>query len=311
MMSAVHQLGETQIVRANQPSDRTRAVFVSRVFVALLSLLLLSDALTCWAQEAAVRGAAAVTEKAAEPAFKARRIPTSANEVIEVMGLWLIPYIVGSIVLVWFSLERLVVLRRGRVIPRKFVLSFLDNLKNGKLDQVSALAMCDKNGSPIAQLFAHGIRKWGRPEVEVEQALMDGGERQVAKLRKHIRSLNGISVIMPMVGLLGTVVGMIEAFNDIASVGAMGNAELLANSVGIAFLSTACGLSVAISALTVYLYMGGRVESLVMEMDELGQQVAYYASAEVLQSRATAAVASVPVVRARPKEPVRQVVEKT
>ncbi len=300
-MSAVHQLGETQIVRANQPSDRTRAAVVSRVLVCLLSLVLLSDAMTCWAQEA--------VEKAAEPAFKARRIPTSANEVIQVMGLWLIPYIIGSVILVWFSLERLVVLRRGRVIPRKFVLSFLDNLKNGKLDQVSALALCDKNGSPIAQLFANGVRKWGRPEVEVEQALMDGGERQVAKLRKHIRSLNGISVIMPMVGLLGTVVGMIEAFNDIASVGAMGNAELLANSIGIAFLSTAFGLSVAISALTVYLYMSGRVESLVVEMDELSQQVAYYASAEVLQSRATAAAASVPVVRVRPKEPVRQSVD--
>ena len=302
-MSAVHQLGETQIVRANQPFERTRATIVSRVLVGLLSLLLLTHSMTCWAQGAAVRGAGAVAEKAAEPAIKARRIPTSANEVIEVMGLWLIPYAIGSVILVWFSLERLVVLRRGRVIPRKFVLSFLDSLKNGTLDQVSALAMCDKNGSPIAKLFAQGVRKWGRPEVEVEQALMDGGERQVAKLRKHVRALNGISVIMPMVGLLGTVVGMIEAFNDIASIGAMGNAELLANSVGIAFLSTAFGLAVAISALTVYLYMTSRVESLVMEMDELSQQVAYYASAEVLQSRATT-VSSAPLARARPKLPV-------
>ena len=78
-MSAVHQLGETQIVRANQPSARTRAPLVSRVFVCLLSLLLLSDALTCWAQEAAVRGANAAAEKAAEPVFKARRIPTCFN----------------------------------------------------------------------------------------------------------------------------------------------------------------------------------------------------------------------------------------
>lgn len=302
-MSAVHQLGETPIVRANQPFERTRATIVSRVLVGLLSLLLLTNSMTCWAQGAAVRGAGAVAEKAAEPAFKARRIPTSANEVIEVMGLWLIPYAIGSVILVWFSLERLVVLRRGRVIPRKFVLSFLDGLKNGTLDQVSALALCDKNSSPIAKLFAQGVRKWGRPEVEVEQALMDGGERQVARLRKHIRALNGISVIMPMVGLLGTVVGMIEAFNDIASIGAMGNAELLANSVGIAFLSTAFGLAVAISALTVYLYMTSRVESLVMEMDELSQQVAYYASAEVLQSRATT-VSSAPLARTRPKLPV-------
>jgi len=207
-------------------------------------------------------------------------IPTDLQSVIELMGVWMIPYIVASVIMVWFTLERLVVLRRGRVIPKAFVKKFLEELKADKLDQNTGIAACEKNGSPVAQLFVFALQKWARPSIEVEQAVIDGGDRIVGRLRTHVRALNTISVIMPMVGLLGTIIGLIGAFNDIAAASAMGNIDLLAANIASALLTTAFGLGVAIPALTIYIYLCGRVESLVMQMDDLGHQVAYLVSLE-------------------------------
>lgn len=229
-------------------------------------------------------------------------IPTDTASVIEIMGPWMVPYIIASVIFVWFTLERLVVLRRGRVIPKRFVKEFLENLKGGKLDQATAIGLCEKNDSPIAQLFICGLRKWGRPGIEVEQAIIDGGERQVSKLRKHVRALNTISVIMPMVGLFGTVVGMVQSFNELAIAASTGNNALLAAGISVALLTTAFGLAIAIPALTTYIYFMGRVEALVLEMDEFANEVAYFASAEYLQS--------VTVTAPRTK-PTRSVAEKS
>ncbi len=237
----------------------------------------------------------------AEPEAKKIAIPTDLQSVIELMGIWMIPYVVASVIMVWFTLERLVVLRRGRVIPRAFVKSFLADLKADKLDQQSAMAMCEKNASPTARLFVYALQKWGRPAVEVEQAVIDGGERIIGRLRTHVRALNTISVIMPMVGLLGTVVGLIGAFNDIAAASAMGNIDLLAANIAIALLTTAFGLGVAIPALTIYIYLCGRVEALVMEMDELGQQVAFAVSTEGFQYHASPSIATAMSASAKPR----------
>ncbi|MEX0718470.1 MAG: MotA/TolQ/ExbB proton channel family protein [Planctomycetaceae bacterium] len=191
----------------------------------------------------------------------------------------------ASMIALWFAVERLVVLRSGRVIPRAFVDRFLQHLEGGKLDPASALKLCEENGSPVAMIFAHAVRKWGKPSVEIEQATIDGGERQVSQLRKHLRVLNGVATVTPLVGLLGTVWGMILAFSDIASSDAMGKAEELAAGIVLALLTTAAGLSIAIPSLVVYMYLAGRVDALVMEMDHLAQNVVYLISSEALSGR--------------------------
>jgi biopolymer transport protein ExbB len=215
-------------------------------------------------------------------------IPTNATTVIEIMGIWMVPYVLASVLLVGFSLERLVVLRRGRVIPAKFVGQFIENLKAGKLDAATAISLCEKNGSPIAKLFITGLRKWGRPGIEVEQAIIDGGERQVSALRSHVRALNTISVIMPMVGLFGTVVGMVQSFNELATAAQTGNNAMLAAGISVALLTTAFGLAIAIPALTMFVFLTSRVESLVLTMDEIATEVAYFVSAEGIQARTEA-----------------------
>jgi biopolymer transport protein ExbB len=240
-----------------------------------------------------------------KPAKAHRTIPTRPLEIIEALGVpFIIAFGICSVITVWFSIERLVVLRRGRVIPRPFVERFLQNLEQGNLDPDEALRLCDENGSPIAQIFAHGIRKWGKSSVEVEQAIIDGGERQVSQLRAHLRVLNAVSTITPLIGLLGTVIGMIQCFNDIAASQGMGKADQLAGGIGIALLATAAGLAVAIPSLSMYQFLSGRVDSLTVDLDLLSQNVVHLVSAEALADGAQLAVRPKPrrAAAAEPKE---------
>jgi biopolymer transport protein ExbB len=154
------------------------------------------------------------------------------------------------------------------------------------LEPGEALQICEENDSPVAHVFAHGIRKWGKPSVEVEQAIIDGGERQVSALRNHLRILNGVTTVAPLLGLLGTVWGMLLAFKDIAKPG-QGHMEQLGSDIALALVTTAAGLVIAIPAVCVYLFLSGRVDSLVMEMDDLSQRVVHCISAEALAERAS------------------------
>lgn len=221
---------------------------------------------------------------------KKAAIPRNFEEIVDALGYsFVVPFFLASVISMWFSIERLVVLRRGRVLPRHFVDRFLEHLRQRKLDARRAQALCQENGSPVASVFAHGIRKWGKPSVEVEQAIIDGGERQVSQLRKHLRVINGVATVTPLIGLLGTVIGMIQAFNEIANTNSMGKAQELAAGIALALLTTAAGLLIAIPSLIMYMYLSGRVDSLVMEMDHLAQDVVQLISAEDLaQQNATA-----------------------
>ena len=77
--------------------------------------------------------------------------------------------------------------------------------------------MCEENGSPVAQVFAGAVRKWGRPGVEVEQGVIDAGERATNGLRRYLRVFYGVATVGPLLGLMGTVLGMIQTFNVIAA----------------------------------------------------------------------------------------------
>jgi biopolymer transport protein ExbB len=132
------------------------------------------------------------------------------------------------------------------------------------------------------------VKKWGRTSVEVEQAILDSGERVANQLRRNLRIMNGISQVAPLLGLLGTVVGMILSFNGLSTTaGAEGQREMLASGIAQALITTASGMFVAIPALIAYLYFVGRVDRLVTEIDSLGQQIVELISADALaESRA-------------------------
>ncbi|SFJ39438.1 MotA/TolQ/ExbB proton channel family protein [Planctomicrobium piriforme] len=219
---------------------------------------------------------------------KSSGTPSAATVILQMvrsLSYFSVPFALATLIAIWFITERIVVLRRGRVIPKPFVRRFLKLLEEGELNRDEALQICDENGSPVAVVFAHGVRKWGKPSVEVEQAIIDGGEREVNDLRTHLRVINGVATISPLLGLLGTVWGMLESFDKIASAGAMGNTQELAAGIALALVTTAAGLIIAIPCLTAYMYLAGKIDSLVMEMDDLGQKVVLLISAEGLAER--------------------------
>ena len=118
---------------------------------------------------------------------------------------------------------------------------------------------------------------------------LDEGERTSNRLRKYLRLINGVATLCPLFGLLGTVLGMIHAFDSIATVGAtaVDPKTLIATGISQALLTTAAGLSVAIPALIAYLFFTSRVDKHIMDIDALGMKVVNLVSAESMTSTKT------------------------
>jgi len=232
-------------------------------------------------------GAKPVAEtESSDPAL--RRGPVPTTNLLDMMregGPVMWPLALCSVIGLAFVFERLVSLRRSRIIPKAFVKRFLAQVRDGTLDRERALAVCAENDCPISEIFAAAVRKWGRAGMEVEQAIMDAGERATNGLRKYVRVFTALAVIGPLLGLLGTAMGMIQAFNAVALSDVAGRQELLAKGISQALLNTAFGLIIAIPAQSFYFYLVSRVDRLVIEMDALGQELVQLISAEELQYR--------------------------
>lgn len=210
----------------------------------------------------------------AAPLVDEEPIPTkNLLQVLRDGGPMMVPIGICSFLLLVFVFERAVSLRRGRVIPGPFVNRFLTQLRERELDRDMAWELCEENRSPVSQVFAAGVKKWGRPSVEIEQSLIDAGERVSNGLRKYLRLFNAICTISPMLGLIGTVFGMISSFNSIANSDAMGRPDKLASGISEALLTTAAGLCVAIPSMITYLYFVSRVDQLIMDIDSLSQEL--------------------------------------
>jgi len=272
---------------------RTSNPWAWRLPAVLVAVALIATAPTTWAQPGATLGEeVTIVDTTAEDEVAPDDVglsPLAENEVIPSANLFnivkdggalMVPILFCSVILMLFVFERAISLRRRKVIPRPFVKKFLHQLREGSLDRNEAIELCEGNRSVVATVFCAAIKKWGRPAVEVEQAILDAGERASNGLRRYLRLLNGVATVCPLLGLLGTVVGMITAFNNIATAQAMGQPELLAGGISQALLTTAAGLSVAIPALIFYMFFISRVDRLVMDMDALGQQIVSIISAE-------------------------------
>ncbi len=209
------------------------------------------------------------------------------SDVLRNGGPLMIPILFCSFVLVVFTFERFISLRKGRIISNPFAKKFIEQLEDGSLDRESAIELCERDGSAIANVFAAGAHKWGKSSVEVEQAVLDEGERQSNHLRRYLRLINGIATVCPLLGLLGTVLGMIHAFDAISAVDAslMDPKAMIATGISQALLTTAAGMTVAIPALIAYMYFSSRVDQRVMEIDSLAMQVVRNVSAEATMSK--------------------------
>lgn len=185
-------------------------------------------------------------------------------------GPMMIPIGLCSFIAFAVIIERLLSLRRSQVIPPAFIKGLRKQLGNGADDLDEALDYCRRNGSAIARLCAAGIRRLGASVEVLEKYIQEAGEREVFKLRKHLRGLSVIASVAPLMGLLGTIFGMIKAFQTVAtSSEALGKAELLATGIYEAMITTAAGLLLAIPVLVAYHYFSAKIERLVGEMDQV------------------------------------------
>lgn len=179
-------------------------------------------------------------------------------------GPVMIPIGLCSLVAVTVLVERLVALRRPRIVPP----SLRDDIASASsLDRLEREV--ERDSSPLARLVAVGLSVRGRPVDEVERRLRESGEREVLGLRKRLRVLSVIAAIAPLLGLLGTIFGMIQAFQTVAVSGeALGKTEMLAEGIYEAMITTAAGLIVAIPVLIFYHWISGVVDKRALDLDE-------------------------------------------
>jgi len=162
-------------------------------------------------------------------------------------------------------LERIWVLRRKLIIPKDFIDKVEELVKRDKIEE--AIFLCKGHRSSIARIFLAGLRNVGRGMWLVKEAIEDKGRREGVILERNIGILLTIANLSPLLGLLGTVSGMIKTFNAI-SVHGVGGSAPLAGGIAEALITTAAGLIVAIPTLVAYRFLTDKAQVLVFEMEE-------------------------------------------
>ncbi len=183
-----------------------------------------------------------------------------------IAGGWLmLPIILCSVVAMAIIIERLWSLRRPRVVPENLVAQVWQLHRDGEITaaQVSSI----RDGSPLGRILSAGIINRQHSREIMKEAIEEIGRQVVHELERYLNTLGTIASITPLLGLLGTVIGMIKVFSAITLVG-VGDPTVLAGGISEALITTATGLSVAIPSLMFHRYFSGRVERLVVAMEE-------------------------------------------
>jgi biopolymer transport protein ExbB len=174
-------------------------------------------------------------------------------EIVKAGGPVMVPIILASIIAAAIFLERLWTLQQRRVLPAELTDKVWKWVEQRQIQDKHILAL--QQNSPLGKILAAGL------------AIEDTGRHVVHELDRFIGTLGTIASISPLMGLLGTVVGMIRTFNAIQTEG-VGDPAALGGGIAEALITTAAGLTVAIPALLAYKYLRGRVESLVIQMEK-------------------------------------------
>lgn len=173
-----------------------------------------------------------------------------------------------SIVALAIFIERLWQLHYARINTAKFMTEISATLRNNKIKE--AIDICSRTGGPVANILKAGILKHDRPKAEIKEAIEDAGIHEVPKLEKNIGALATIAHIAPLLGLLGTVLGMVRAFQIIEQKAAAAysvNPGDLAGGIWEALITTVAGLSVAIPAFVAYNFLVSRVETIILDTE--------------------------------------------
>ena len=179
------------------------------------------------------------------------------------------PIILCSILAFTIVIERLYHLRRAKIDTRKFMDEIANILRRNKI--MDAVELCDKTPGPIPYILKAGIMKHDRPRAEIKEAIEDAGLYEVPRLEKNVTVLATIAHIAPLLGLLGTVTGMVRCFQTIQQKSTAFHPVSpgdLAGGIWEALITTVAGLSVGIPTLVAYNYFVNRISNFVLEMEK-------------------------------------------
>lgn len=180
------------------------------------------------------------------------------------------PIITCSVVASAVTIERLWALRSGALIPRNLFIELEDLIPREKYPE--ALTLCKKYDSPLGRILAVAIQNQGQKRAVIKELLEEVGRREAAALERFMSALTVIISIAPLLGLLGTVQGMIKLFNSMEGASA-GDMSFLANGIATALITTAGGLVVAIPTIIAHRYLLSRVDNALGAMEDASLKV--------------------------------------
>lgn len=186
-------------------------------------------------------------------------------EIVKAGGIMMVPIILASIIAAAIVLERLWTLQRRRVLPTELTEKVWRWVEQQQIQDKHIAAL--QQNSPLGKILAAGLANRYRDRAVIRESIEDTGRHVVHELDRFIGTLGTIASLTPLMGLLGTVLGMIRTFNAITTAG-IGNPASLAGGIAEALITTAAGLTVAIPALLAYKYLRGRVQALVVQMEK-------------------------------------------
>jgi biopolymer transport protein ExbB len=191
----------------------------------------------------------------------------SLYDIVKSGGPLMWPIALCSVVALAYIVERAIRLRERELGSQSYGRSILDALAAG--GPARALETCEREPRPLGRILLTGLKRADRPLLEREKAVEDAGARELARMNARLRPLAVVSVLAPLLGFLGTVFGMIQAFINIAMKQGLGRPELLASGISQALVTTAAGLCVAIPAQAAFFWFRARIERFTRRSEDL------------------------------------------
>ncbi|MFA7553551.1 MAG: MotA/TolQ/ExbB proton channel family protein [Spongiibacteraceae bacterium] len=186
-------------------------------------------------------------------------------ELLKAGGWLMLPIIICSIAAAAICIERFLALNPDKIAPRHLLAQVWGWIKNNQLDAAKIREL--KASSPLGQVLAAGLSNSRHGRDVMKESIQEAASQVIHEMERYLNTLGTIAAIAPLLGLLGTVIGMIKVFNAIMLQGA-GNAGVLAGGISEALITTAAGLSVAIPALIMHRFYSRRIDTVVVTLEQ-------------------------------------------
>lgn len=185
-------------------------------------------------------------------------------ELVKQGGWLMLPIIFCSVVAVAICIERLIALNPSKIAPKNLLAEVWTWIKNSQIDAEKLKQL--KQASPLGQILAAGISNSRNGREVMKESIEEAAAQVVHEMQHYLNTLGTVAAVTPLLGLLGTVIGMIKVFSEIMVQGT-GNASVLAGGISEALVTTASGLAVAIPALIMHRFFERRVQSIVVTLE--------------------------------------------